>query len=317
MADLAAHLSTRAHGPRGGDAYRWLAALTVAATIVLIGVGSIVRTSGSGLGCPDWPLCHGQVLPPLERTAIIEWSHRTVAALTGAMILATAAWTWFRHRDDRVRTAASIAVVPLLAIQAGLGREAVVRELPPSVVATHLLTGMLLLAAIVVMATPRTALAAPADAARDALRGHVRIALAAAALTVTLGAVMTAEGAAYACTSWPGCAEAGLPWQGTGLHLLHWLHRGATLLALLAAVNLAMRAHRLALPASTMRVAADTVLGLYAVQALLGAANVLWQPGSARVAHLVVAAIIWAVLVSLAARGCRHLAPHSEVPREA
>ncbi|MCK9496322.1 MAG: COX15/CtaA family protein, partial [Dehalococcoidia bacterium] len=73
MADLAAHLSTRAHGPRGGDAYRWLAALTVAATIVLIGVGSIVRTSGSGLGCPDWPLCHGQVLPPLERTAIIEW----------------------------------------------------------------------------------------------------------------------------------------------------------------------------------------------------------------------------------------------------
>ncbi|MCK9486475.1 MAG: COX15/CtaA family protein [Dehalococcoidia bacterium] len=298
MASLPA--STRPHAAQGSRAYRRSSILTIAATILLIGAGSVVRTSGSGLGCPDWPLCHGQVLPPLERTALIEWSHRTIAAVTGAMILTVAAWTWVRYRTDRIRAAASLAAAPLLAIQALLGREAVVRELPPVVVATHLITGMLLLSALVVLATPRRT---EADgAARDRLRPSIRIALAASALTITLGAVMVAEGAAYACTSWPGCAEAAFPWQGTDLHVLHWLHRGATLFALLAAVNLAVRAHRLPASASAIHATAAVVLALYVVQALLGAANVLWQPGAARIAHLVIAAIIWAILVALTIR---------------
>src|SRR5437773_2596149 len=68
-----------------------LAALTVAMTFLLVLVGVVVRSTGSGLGCPEWPTCHGSWVPPFDNPhAIIEWSHRTTAAIVGILALATA-----------------------------------------------------------------------------------------------------------------------------------------------------------------------------------------------------------------------------------
>ncbi len=47
--------------------YRALAITTAVLVYLLIVAGVVVRVTGSGLGCPDWPTCHGTIFPPFGR----------------------------------------------------------------------------------------------------------------------------------------------------------------------------------------------------------------------------------------------------------
>ena len=113
-------------------------------------VGVIVRATESGMGCPDWPLCYGQILPPLEDPkAWWEWIHRTIAAVIGFLILGVAFLAWKDHRDRRSILWPSLAAVVLVGFQAWLGRETVRLNNSGDSVTAHLAAAMALLGVLV------------------------------------------------------------------------------------------------------------------------------------------------------------------------
>src|SRR5207249_1538305 len=95
--------------------FRRLAFLTAFFAYLQIALGGVVRVTGSGLGCPDWPLCHGRPYPAADIHSIIEYSHRSVGTITGVLLIGTVALAWvvFRQRRPLVAWLAP-AALPLI-----------------------------------------------------------------------------------------------------------------------------------------------------------------------------------------------------------
>ncbi|HVW32772.1 MAG TPA: COX15/CtaA family protein, partial [Acidimicrobiia bacterium] len=144
---------------------RRLAVVTTVFTYLLVAVGGLVRGTESGLGCPDWPRCHGKLYPPLEYHAIVEYSHRATASVVIWLTIALAIVGW-RNRRALSRRAFVLAVIPLPIVlsQAILGAIVVHLDLKASSVVAHLLVAMSLVAvliSLVVEAAPAGSALAP------------------------------------------------------------------------------------------------------------------------------------------------------------
>jgi cytochrome c oxidase assembly protein subunit 15 len=120
-----------------------LVALAALALIVL--TGAAVRLTGSGLGCPDWPKCYGQTVPPLDTHAVIEFGNRVLTGFVGFAVIAASILAWLR-RPFRWHLALFGALLPLGVIgQAILGGLVVKHHLAPGLVMSHFILSMLLL----------------------------------------------------------------------------------------------------------------------------------------------------------------------------
>ncbi|MBA4179709.1 MAG: hypothetical protein C0506_03890 [Anaerolinea sp.] len=285
-----------------------LALTTCLATIVLIAIGAIVRATGSGLGCPDWPTCQGGVVPPGSKEPLIEFSHRFVGAVVGLMVIGTAvtAWRAYRHVPFALWTA-TIAV-PLVGLQGLLGAVTVWTELPPAIVATHLITAMVVLSfelAVFIsmyLEDPDHAhhLRAVAEAPTKRV-GQLAVAcLAWLTAVMWIGGYMAESGASTACDGWPLCNGSVLP-AADDQEITHMVHRylaGAFVFLVVPFVVLAWRERKRLFWAGPMGIAVGV---LYAAQVAVGALNVWYTfPDVLTVSHTVIAALAWFTLAGAA-----------------
>src|SRR5262249_58184829 len=97
--------------------FRLVALATAFFAYLQIALGGVVRVTGSGLGCPDWPLCHGRPYPPADLHSIIEYSHRAVGSITGVLLILTvvAAWLVFWRRRPVVAWVPTASLVAIAA----------------------------------------------------------------------------------------------------------------------------------------------------------------------------------------------------------
>ena len=291
--------------------FRALSVAAAVATYALVVLGGVVRVSGSGLGCPDWPLCHGRLLPPLDLHAIIEYSHRTAATLTSTLVVLTAVVAWIAWRKRRDLVVPATLAVGLLAVQVVLGAITVRLELPPIIVLAHLATAMALLGAVCVTAVAAL-MPAPAEPADVQSARRARGAAAGTYLLILSGSLVVGSGASGACDAWPLCGG-GFRFAFEGSPAIQLLHRGvAAVIGLLVVMSLlwVLARHR---HEPAVRATVALTLAALAFQVAVGAAVVtLHLPAVLRGLHLALASAVWTGTVVLAVIASR--LPRAEQP---
>ena len=150
-----------------------MAFITLAAVYFLILVGATVRASGAGMGCPDWPTCFGQWIPPVSEAELpadyqeiyahlgyaetrfnvvktwTEYTNRLVGVSIGFLIMLTAVFSWPLRRYDRAITAASIAAFLMVGFQGWLGAKVVSSNLQPGMITLHMLMALAIVGTLV------------------------------------------------------------------------------------------------------------------------------------------------------------------------
>ena len=260
-----------------------LAGAAVVAVFLLMTLGNVVSATGSGLACPDWPLCHGSLIPPLRADVLIEYSHRLAALAATGLILATIALTLRGRRAPGLRRLAW-ALPILLLVQILLGGITVLLRLPHLISTAHLVNALLILAGLIALAR---ALRSPAAAGDERLARLARVALVGLLVQLALGGYVRHSGAGLACPDFPLCSVDVFPQQW--LAGVHWTHRWWGVLLLGLFVHLAVAGRT---------VAARAVAVLAVLQVGLGIAAVLLQlTPVVRAAHAAVGYALWAALV--------------------
>lgn len=217
---------------------------TVGLFFLLLVWGNLVAGMKAGLACPDWPLCHGKILPPFRLDIYMEFLHRVIAAVA-ALFLAALSWSRFRDYRGAAR-AVPILAVGLVAVEVVLGGAVVLLRIPAQLTTVHFMIGLVVFLMAVYMASFDGFREPPAFS----LSGRSALFFGVGALVfmlAALGAYVRHADAGLACTDWPSCFGGIIPTVFSGHILIHFSHRVLaalvflTIIALYAAVSLDRR----------------------------------------------------------------------------
>lgn len=150
------------------NAFRKMGIVTIVAVYLLILVGGIVRSTGAGMGCPDWPQCFGTWVPPTDVTQLpdnyqeiykdrgyadvefnvyktwIEYINRLVGVLIGIFIFVTLVLSVPFLKSDKTIFFLSLFSFILVGFQGWLGSVVVATNLAPWMITLHMLVAIIL-----------------------------------------------------------------------------------------------------------------------------------------------------------------------------
>ena len=276
-------------------AVRLLTGVTAGATLLLILVGSLVTSTGSGLAVPDWPLSYGTLFPPMVGGILYEHSHRLVAAAVGLLVVVQALVFIWREPRGWLRVLAWVAVAAIV-LQGGLGGLTVLLLLPTPISVTHavLAQSLFLLLVFIAYTHSREWQRRAGEQQATAVRASVAVLPALVFLQLLLGALMRHTESGLAIPDFPLMGGRLVPRFDeqmlatinatrfqlllepvvTGQVVIHFLHRlgAAATLAAVVAANLDLR--RRPAYGGARRLLAG-INGLVLVQVTLGALTVL------------------------------------------
>lgn len=294
--------------PSSSDSlFTMLTLSSLLSAIILIVAGSIVRVTGYGLGCPDWPLCYGRAVPPLDIGAWVEFGHRLMGGFVALQIVAMTWLAWKDHRRHKWIWRPAAITSGLLIVQVVLGGLHVLNELPRWTGLVHTGVAMAIvgfLALLVAVTQPvLVQLMSRIDGSFDIrkMRIWTSLSLISTFVLILSGSLVTRTGASLACPAFPLCGIREIPDHLGSLVTIQMTHR---ILALAVAITIAYVLYNLIRfdhGDRSLRRLSIILTALFLVQIGLGIGNVLLSlPLWSRILHLGAATSIWALTVILA-----------------
>ncbi|MBH65415.1 MAG: hypothetical protein CL784_02700 [Chloroflexi bacterium] len=307
-----------------------LLVIAIIGVILQITLGGVVRVTGSGDGCPDWPTCFGQIFPPLDQptidrlyngprtttprphNVILEYGHRSVGTLLGLAIIAAVVRVWVKYRSSRVVAWLATAELILIFIVGMLGGAVVLNDLDPAIRTLHLflaeivaLLGILVLVAATYGREKTLMGSTPWIWGRVSYEHRTALQISALAAVFTLVALLSGSYAVWReagaiCASWPLCGGDFIP-QST-FAWIHMIHRFLSFVSILLVLYAGHKVWRLPNISGALRFVAIASAIIVIAQMLMGAANP-WTSFSewARAGHLSLATLVWVHMVFVVA----------------
>ncbi|MDE2687938.1 MAG: COX15/CtaA family protein [Chloroflexota bacterium] len=308
---------TEEYGRGGRLIFRVLAVASLVAAFAQVTLGGIVRVTGSGLGCPDWPLCHGQIIPPFEFATLLEYSHRLSASLLGVLVLATMIVVLMRYRSNRWGKRSVLTALILVFVAAVLGGATVLTHLAWWLRLLHLGIAEGAVAALVVAvivswrvgaANAESVDAATSNAASadvpdtDDARSVNRLLIAALVgvfLLILSGSYIVGAGYGSSCGTWPLCRGSLFP-EGRA-YIEHMGHRYFAAIVGLLILAVAYKAWQMRFRMPSVGWSGVLLAASFAAQILVGALTVwLGFTPEIKAIHLSMATLVWIALVFVA-----------------
>jgi len=275
-----------------------LLSITILTTFVLFLWGALVRSTESGLACPDWPLCHGKIIPPFELPIMLEWTHRLLASLVGFLTLGLMA-VILKNPEHRKQNGVIVAFTFVVLIaQALLGALTVKGLLHPSLVTIHLAVGMSFLLLLTWMMLRANEASYEIPPICVSVKSKMSVAFWLLTLLIFIqiawGGVVSSSHAGLACPDFPTCLGAWVP-PLKGMVGLHFFHRILAYSIFIFIVGIFIQSRRYPMSRAFNK-GVTMLLVIVVIQILFGITNVLLKlPTPIRIAHLGFATMLLAM----------------------